>query len=158
MTHFRIGRLLLLSALAGVTTGCGGGSGASADAREAWIEGHRQRLLAGGDSLSLYSTINTNILLSRLAGMEEVETINLDQTLDLSEEGLSQLKTYPNLHTLSFWGEPIVDDAALHHIAECKGLTSLHLVYQMKSHGVTKEGVRRLQQALPDCKISIVRH
>ena len=59
------------------------------------------------------------------------------------------LKGLTNLKYLDLDGNTQITDAGLEHL---KGMTSLRGVELMRT-SVTDEGVKRLQEALPDCEI-----
>lgn len=152
MTHPRLSPYILLPLVGACAVGCGGDDGPSIERRDAWIREHRERLEGGKKLLHLYSTINTNVLLTELAGMPEVEQIVFEETVDLSEEGLRQLKSFPNLRLVEFHNEDAVDDSALQYITACDGLETVSFVGKT---WVTEAGLRQLEAELPECEISI---
>jgi hypothetical protein len=118
-------------------------SGAPSEAeRDAWIAEHRQRLENGDRDLHLYSTVNTNVLLSRLSGMPEVEKIAFESTIDLDSEGLKHLKAFPNLRSLSFYCERSVNDSTFQYICDCPELERLSLTFT----GLTGTGLASITQ------------
>jgi hypothetical protein len=66
----------------------------------------------------------------------------------VSDNGLAYLEAMKKLEGLDLFNIPITD-AGLAHLRGLTNLQSLHL----EMTKVTDEGVRKLQQALPHCKI-----
>ena len=65
----------------------------------------------------------------------------------VTDAGLVHLKGLHKLKTLILWGA--ITDAGLENLKELKQLESLGLA----GTNVTREGVKRLRQALPKCEI-----
>ena len=68
----------------------------------------------------------------------------------VTDAGLKSIEGLTQLQELNFWGSEITD-AGLGHL---KGLTELQYLYLYDTQ-VTAEGEKKLQQALPNCKIWI---
>lgn len=96
-------------------------------ARDSWIAQWENELANGENHLALYSTKNTNVLLSKISGNPRVEFISIRQTLDLSQIGLSTLPTFANLSKLIISGEKSLNDKTLHYVTDCANLESLEL-------------------------------
>ena len=73
--------------------------------------------------------------------------LHLNNT-QITDAGLVHLKGLTNLQTL-FLGNTQISDAGLEHL---KGLTNIGLLY-LRNSRVTEEGVKKIQRALPNCKI-----
>ena len=117
--------------------------------RDAWIAEHRHRLETGESDIAFYQTVNTNVLLAELAGMPELESIVFTQA-DISAEGLQHLKSYPNLREVSFVIQHNVDDSMIQQLRSCTQLKSI----TFDGTSVTDDGIRALQEQLPNCQIS----
>lgn len=88
------------------------------------------------------------------AGLEHLKRLTNLQTLDLgstrvSDTGLENLKGLTNLRELKLENTKITD-AGLESVKRLANLQVLHL----NETQVTAEGVAKLQQALPNCKIT----
>jgi len=88
------------------------------------------------------------------AGLEHLKGMTKLTILDLREArvtnaGLEHLKDLPKLYFLSL-GDTRVTDAGLEYV---KGLTNLRTL-NLRGTQVTDEGVKKLQRALPNCKIT----
>jgi len=141
--------------------------------RDAWIADTISELQSGTSSVYLYSCVNTKVMLERISGMPEVEEVIFEQTIDLSDDGLNQLMTLPNLRELDFRGESHLSDSNVRLLAGCLSLESLGI----KSCNVTdvglddiakipklrsfrhagqfsKPALQELQTTRPDCVIS----
>ena len=97
-------------------------------------------------SLNLWGTNVTDAGLEHLKGMTMLKSLNLSDT-DVT--GLEHLKGLTNLKTL-YLDYTKVTDAGLENLKGLKSLRSLGLT----NTNVTDEGVKKLQKALPDCRIS----
>jgi hypothetical protein len=98
-------------------------------------------------SLWLLERNVTDVGLERLKGLTQLEDLNLNGT-QVTDVGLGHLQGLTQLTTLRLCGTKITD-AGLAHLS---GLTQLKLLV-LYSTKVTNEGVKRLRQALPNCKI-----
>ena len=86
-------------------------------------------------------------LLAYVKGLTKLEVLNLDN--QATDSVLAHLRELRNLRSLSLnWCKAVTDDG-LEHL---EGLTNLRTL-SLGSTQVTDEGVKRLQQALPDCEI-----
>ena len=98
--------------------------------------------------LDLHHDQVTDAGLESLAGLERIEWLDLCQT-HITDAGLEHLKGMTNLQMLIL-NNTQVTDAGLEHL---KGLTRLqHLGLYFTQ--VTDESVKKLQEALPNCKIA----
>ena len=85
--------------------------------------------------------------LEHVKGLTEVKELNLELAAT-TDAGLTHLKGMPKLRMLVL-GATNVTDAGLEHL---KGLTELRSVI-LYATNVTDEGIKKLQKALPNCKI-----
>ncbi|MCX7424781.1 MAG: hypothetical protein NTW96_04010 [Planctomycetia bacterium] len=85
--------------------------------------------------------------LAHLEGLSQLETLDLSFT-KVSDAGLAHLAGLAQLRDLNLSGTKVTD-AGLLHLAGLAELRDLDL----SGTKVTDESVRRLQQALPDCRI-----
>jgi hypothetical protein len=104
--------------------------------------------LTGLHQLGFYDNPITDEGLVHLKGLTDLEFLILDGTR-VSGPGLAQLKGLKRLVGLSLT-RTAVDDAGLKHLREMTGLKELFL----GGTRVTDAGVRKLQEALPNLKIS----
>ena len=89
--------------------------------------------------------------LKNLAGLNHLETLNLDCSLhDHANLGLACLKGLTQLQELNISDNYGVTDVELEHL---KGLTQLRKL-DLCGTQVTDAGVAKLQKALPNCKIT----
>lgn len=93
-------------------------------------------------AVNLDSTEVTDADLECLKPLSHLRRVNLFNTR-ITDAGLKHLKPLPRLQRLELGGTQVTD-AGLEHL---KGLTELQSVYG--GNGVTDEGMKRLQQALP---------
>lgn len=89
------------------------------------------------------------------AGVEAVAAIATLETLALDDcrltpEAIASLARAKNLKSLSLAENQEIGDEAVATLSALKGLKSLHL----RQTGLSREGVRRLAAALPDCAIT----
>src|SRR5262249_5004361 len=84
----------------------------------------------------------------RPANIDEIRTLDLTFT-DVTDAGLNQLKTCPNLQLLNLSFTKITDEG-MRQLKECKSLQLLYL----ESTEVTDEGQQELQAALPNLTIA----
>ena len=68
---------------------------------------------------------------------------------DLTDDGLRHVKELAGLELLDLQNQTHVSDAGLEHLKGLVGLLSLDL----SGTHVTDEGVKKLQEALPNCEI-----
>ena len=99
-------------------------------------------------SLNLSETEVTDAGLRHLEGMTGLAILDLGST-QVTDAGLVHLRGLTNLWNLSLSGTEITD-AGLEHLDELANLAYLSLDRTQ----VTDEGISKLQQALPNCKIS----
>jgi len=121
---FAMQNLWLLLCL--LTLGCSG-KYSDAKARDEWISEWETKLENGEHDVWLYSTKNTNVLLGRISGNPNVESLAICQTLDLDEKGLAALATFPQLSTLTISGEKSLNDETIGFVTDCMNLESLEL-------------------------------
>ena len=112
------------------------------ESRDRWVNGAISRLEAGQTTLALYSCNNTDFMLQKIAGMEQIESVLFQQTIDLTDGGLQFLQTLPNLEKLEFDGEGSLTNDSLKIISDCKQLRFLSL----KATSVTDAGLIRYQK------------
>ena len=99
------------------------------------------------EDISLQNTHVTDAGLAHLTGLRAMERLPLDKT-KVTGKGLGQLEVLPKLVMLHL-ADTAVDDGAVPQISRLKGLLDLDLT----NTKVTPAGLRRLQDALPKCKI-----
>jgi hypothetical protein len=99
-------------------------------------------------NLDLDDTQVTDTGLELLIEMPQLQGLGLYHTR-VTDAGLEHLKKLTHLHKLILDGKKITD-AGLEHL---KGLNQLEILY-LESTQVTAAGVAKLQQALPNCKIT----
>jgi len=107
--------------------------------------------LKGLKSLAHLNLSNTNVTgagLERLKGLPKLRELFLQGT-NVADVGLKHLNEIKSLQTLWLYNTKITD-AGLEHLKGLKSLRSLGLT----NTNVTDEGVKKLQKALPDCRIS----
>jgi hypothetical protein len=97
--------------------------------------------------LTLDSTKVTDAALVRLQGLRQLDGLSLNST-KVTDAGLAHLQGMGQLEYLSLEHTQITDAGLLH----LHGLSQLHWLnlYDTK---VTDEGAKKLQQALPNCRI-----
>jgi len=125
--------------------------------------------------LDLIGTQVTDVGLGHLKGLTHLELLSLNQTR-IGDHGLEHLKGLTELWVLNL-GDTQITDAGLEHLKGLKHLQYLDLAgtrvtaaglghlkaltqlkgVQFRRAQVTDEDVRRLQRALPNCKITISR-
>ena len=96
------------------------------ETRDQWVARQLESLRSGNSYVSLYSCENTDFMLQSMAGMPEVESIFIKQT-DLSDTGLSQLNSLPNLHCLEISGQTKLSDDSIIAITKCVSLRKLRI-------------------------------
>ena len=99
-------------------------------------------------SLKLQGTGVSDAGLKHLADATELVRLDLSQTSEVTGSGLAHLNGLANLEALML-NHSQVTDAGLTHL---EGLSSLRILH-LEATRVTDEAVRRLQEALPKCKI-----
>jgi hypothetical protein len=67
------------------------------------------------------------VLLARISGSRNVESLVIRQTLDLNESGLAALATFPLLSTLTISGETLLNDETIGFVTDCENLEALEL-------------------------------
>jgi hypothetical protein len=103
--------------------------------------------LTGLKALNLYEAQVTDAGLAHLGRMATLEYLVLSRT-QVSDAGLERLKGLTSLEYLAL-SRTQVTDAGLNHL---NGLTKLKTLILQGTH-VTEKGVKKLQKALPGCKI-----
>ena len=108
--------------------------------------------LANLERLSLEASYITDTGLADLKSLTKLRYLSIRSTMvgttRVSDTGLAYLEAMKKLEGLDLSNIPITD-AGLAHLRGLINLQSLHL----EMTKVTDEGVRKLQQALPHCKI-----
>ena len=102
----------------------------------------------GGISCATSNAMSTDAGFVHLNGLTKLETLNLWYT-KITDTGLAYLKGMTKLKWLDL-GFTGVTDAELMHL---EGLTSLKRL-SLRATKITPAGVKKLQQALPNCRIS----
>ena len=97
--------------------------------------------------LSLTGTNVTNTGLRHLSRLDKLESLGLG-CFGISDAGLQHLKGLKQLSVLDLHGAQITDEG----LKDLAGLSKLRLL-DLSSTAVTVDGVRRLQRALPRCRI-----
>jgi hypothetical protein len=97
--------------------------------------------------LYLTDTKVTGAGLEHLKGLTNLQRLDLMNT-KVADAGLEHIKGLTRLGWLNLWGTKVTD-AGLNPLAGLTTLQSLNLLFT----DVTADGVKRLQQALPNCKI-----
>ena len=115
--------------------------------RDQWIADTTADLRDGNRSVFLYSCINTDLLLEGISGMPEVREITFEQTIDLTDEGLNQLPSFPNLIRVEFRGEPSLNDQNIALLSNCQNLESVVII----ASNVTDAGLKTLAE-IPQLK------
>ena len=90
-------------------------------------EGYKH--LAGIKTLKRIRAAQTNFddtCLAAIAGMSQLELLDLQDCNRVSEQGLAVLKNFPKLRSLRMWG-PTITDAVLSYLADAKELRLLSL-------------------------------
>lgn len=100
---------------------------AEVERRDEWIANTVASLKSGQSSVSLYSCINTDVMLEKLAGMHEVQSVAFIQTHDLTQNGMLFLPKLPNLRQLNFHGEKALTDETIAIVARCGKLETLDI-------------------------------
>ena len=99
------------------------------------------------DFLDLTNTQVTNAGLEHLNRLTKLDFLDLSETR-VTDEGLIHLKGLSNLRRLDLGGTQFTDEGLI-HLAGLTNLRELHLL----GTSVTDVGVKKLQQALPICRI-----
>jgi len=86
--------------------------------------------------------------LAVLKRLSDVQSIEVSDT-NITDAGLEHLKGLTNLVYLNIENTHITDNG----LEQLKGLTNLEYLLLGDKTNVTDEGVKKLQQALPNCKI-----
>jgi len=101
--------------------------------------------------LAHISVINNDITdrgLAHISRLTQLQDLQVDEA-QITDKGLAHLARLTQLNYLSLSDNPQITDAGLAHLA---GLTQLRALF-LYNRQVTDEGVKKLQQALPNCKI-----
>jgi hypothetical protein len=114
-----------------------------------WVNGSGRPHLNGGrlDDGPMPSLVATNTVLLHLEGLSQLQWLDLSGTR-VTDAGLVRLQGFKRLGVLNLDNTEITD-AGLEHL---KGLNQLQKLCLVNTK-VTDEGVKKLQQALPKCKI-----
>jgi hypothetical protein len=130
--------------------------------------------LSGLKSLNLGDARVTNAGLKSLAGLKNLEILDLGWTKDVGDAGLPLLAKLPRLRVLGLGGTKVTDagipllasfkslreiklgatavtDRGLSALEACKGLTTVHLGKKTK---ISAQAIDRLKKALPACTVS----
>jgi beta-lactamase regulating signal transducer with metallopeptidase domain len=102
------------------------------------------------DFLYLSETKISDAGLKNLEGLLQLTALNLGKT-QITDAGLQHVKALANLRFL-FLDDTAVTDAGLAHLNGLRGLQQLSL----RNTQVTAAGAKKLEQALPKCKIELV--
>jgi hypothetical protein len=89
-------------------------------------------------------------MLERMRALTGLKELLLQNASNVTDDGMKQLKRFTGLKKLTLRYAWNVSDDGLKHL---EGLTSLEELL-LHDTQVTDEGVKKLQEALPDCKIS----
>jgi hypothetical protein len=84
--------------------------------------------------------------------LRDIEVLDLTGT-EIGDDAMPKFETTRNLKSLSLAGTKITD-AGLRHLKGLTQLRELWLGSDDRPEKVTAEGIKRLQQALPNCKIN----
>ena len=107
---------------------------------EEWIQGEIKSLTSGQRSWTyFYSTRNTDVLVKRLAGMPEVQSLSFETT-DLTDTGVESIASLPNLEKLTVL-DGAVGDNGLKRLSQVDSLKTLHLI----NLDLTDDGLAALQ-------------
>jgi hypothetical protein len=98
--------------------------------------------------LSLKGSKVTDAGLKNLQGLVQLEMLSLEHT-QIAGSGLEHLNGLPNLHYLNLRSTP-VSDASLDSLTGLSKLQTLRL----DGSGVSETGIRKIQKALPNCRIT----
>ena len=98
--------------------------------------------------LSIQYAEITDTGLEHLKGLTKLQTLHLNHT-KITDAGLEHLTELSNLRALSLRNTKITDEGLIH----LRRLTRLDYLSLVDVFGVTPEGVKKLQQALPNCNI-----
>jgi hypothetical protein len=104
---------------------------------------------SGIKNLMLGDTKITSRGLSTLAGCPSLTSVLLSKT-QVDDAGVEYLAALPGLRTLYLDGTPITDEA----LRRLEGMTTLRYLRLGGNRGVTDEGVARLEEALPELKVT----
>jgi hypothetical protein len=115
---------------------------AEIERRDLWVFSIKGSLEKGESQVSLYSCSNTDFLLSSIREMPQVESILFLETTDLSDVGIAELPTFPNLKHLVFSGERGLNNSNFEILAKCKSLE----VLELKRTKVTNSGLGIVSQ------------
>jgi hypothetical protein len=131
--------------------------------------------IAGLKELNLGDAQVTNAGLKQIAGLRNLETLDLGWTKDVGDEGLAALAGLPKLRVLGLGGTKVTDagmaalasfaaleelrlmatavtDQGLESLGACKRLATVKLGRKSK---VTPQGIEKLKKALPNCSVDL---
>jgi hypothetical protein len=89
----------------------------------------------------------------RVGRLGGVETLRLERALDLSDKGISDIARLPHLRSLEIEGADYLTDRGLAALEQATTLE--RLVLDVRGRGLSRAGIERLKQALPDCRIEV---
>jgi hypothetical protein len=105
--------------------------------------------MKGLKSLNLGDAQVTSAGLPSLAGLKNLETLDLGWTKDVGDPAMPLLVRFPNLKVLGLGGTKVTD-RGIAALEACKGLTTLRLAKTK----VTPSAIERLKKALPGCTVT----
>ena len=103
----------------------------------------RRLNLCGGEKI-------TSVGLENLKGLRKLEELDLT-FVQLTDNDLENIKELDQLRILKLNENYRMTDAGLEHV---KGLSQLGQL-ELAGYGLSKEGIKKLQQALPKCQIIV---
>ncbi len=107
----------------------------------------------GASVIGVYLSYATDADLECLAHLSRVEVVELERSIDLTDEGLLHLTRLKYLRRLTISDAEQVTDAGLRHL---ESLTTLeYLQFDLGRHPVRAESLRSLRRALPNCRIEV---
>ena len=109
----------------------------------------RLRDLPNVRQIIFYDVRGADIFLKRIRGMPSVESMSFSG-MNLPEEAIRHLSSFPNLKLLGC-GQYNLTDNGLLQLRDLPQLEDLRIEYTAQ---VSDKGIKKLQQALPDCKIT----
>ncbi len=90
----------------------------------------------------------TNAGLEQLGELSQVTNLWINES-NVTDAGLKSLKRLNGLRKLNLYRADNITDAGLEHLM---GMTQLREL--VLGHAITDDAVKKLQQALPNCKIT----
>jgi hypothetical protein len=97
--------------------------------------------------LDLFGSKVNDVGLAQLQGFRRLQLLGLQDT-NVSDAGLAHLRRLSQLQQLVLTGTKVTDAGLVH----LQGLSQLQALY-LANTKITNDGVRKLHQALPNCKI-----